>query len=121
MTQTAITLKTFVGSFGLPAYCANTVPDDVQLPYLTYPNVEPEWNQKTTFYIQGWFNATDNDTLITKADQILREVGTGIILGMDEGSLVIYPENPSFQQMTEENVQSFYLNFSLNSYHIPGV
>ena len=51
MKQTAKTLKEFVGGFGIPAYATNSVPDDVDLPYLTYPIVEPEWSKKASFYI----------------------------------------------------------------------
>jgi len=120
MTSTAKALKTFVGSFGLPAYTNDTVPDDVQLPYLTYPNVEPEWNGKATFFIEGWYRTTGNADIVAKADQIVREIGTGIILNMDVGYLVIYPENPLIQTIVDGDTRSFYINLSVNSYHVPG-
>ena len=58
MRDVAKAMKTFVGGFDLPAYTTDTVPDDVELPYLTYPATQPEWSSKATFYIQGWFRAT---------------------------------------------------------------
>jgi len=120
MRQTAKTLKTFVGGFGLPAYAAETVPKDVTLPYLTYPVVEPEWNQKATFYIQGWYRTTDYSEMLEKADQIIREVGRGITIGDESGYVVIYPESPLVQTMVSGDVRSFYINLSLNAYHLPG-
>ena len=123
MRAVAKTIKTFVSGFDLPAYAANTVPKDVQLPYLTYPIVEPEWDQKASFYIQGWYRTTNYSDLLEKADEIIREIGTGIILSMETGSLVIYPETPVFQSLlddTDNDVQSFYISLSINAYHMPG-
>lgn len=122
MRNVAKALKQFVGGFGLPAYALNTVPKDVEIPYLTFPIVEPEWNQKATFYIQGYFRTTKYEELLTKADQIVHEIGTGIVVNMDEGFLVIYPETPLIQTLVEDNdVRSFYINLSINAYHMPGV
>ena len=123
MMQTAKTIKDFASGFGIPAYATQNVPDDIELPYITYPVVEPEWNQKATFYIQGWYRTNSYTEMLAKADQISREIGTGVIISMDEGYLVIYPESPLVQTMidSDHNVRSFYLNLSINSYHIPGV
>lgn len=120
MRAVAKTLKTFVSGFDLPAYAVNTVPKDVQLPYLTYPIAEPEWNQKATFYIQGWYRTTEHSAMLAKADQIVREIGEGIIVGMETGSLVIYPESPLVQIQTDGDYKSFYINLSINAYHMPG-
>lgn len=122
MMETASALKVFVGGFALPAYASNTVPDDVQLPYLTYPLVEPEWNQKATFYIQGWYRSTSWEDVLKKADEIVKEIGTGVTISTENGFLVIYPETPLIQTMVEDNdIRSFYINLSINSYHMPGV
>lgn len=120
MRQTANALKSFVGGFGLPAYATETVPKDVLLPYLTYPLTEPEWNQKSTFYIQGWYRTTDYSEMLEKADQIVREIGTGIIINTESGYMVIYPETPIIQTLVDGDVRSFYINLSLNAYQMPG-
>lgn len=121
MRSTAKALKEFVGGFDLPAYALNSVPDDVQLPYLVYPVIEPEWDQKATFYIQGYFRTTSYTDVLEKADEIAREIGTGIRLEMDHGYLVIYPESPLIQTLVDGDERSFYLNLSINSYHMPGL
>lgn len=120
MKAVAKAMKQFVGGFGLPAYTTQTVPDDVQAPYLVYPLKEPEWNQKTSWYIQGWYRSTSNADLVEKADQIAREVGTGITINTDSGYLVIYPETPLVQLMTDGDFRSFYINLSINVYQVPG-
>lgn len=120
MMQTAKALKEFVGGFGLPAYATETVPQDVLLPYLTYPLTEPEWSQKSTFYIQGWYRTTSYADMLQKADQIVREIGTGVTISTDDGYLVIYPETPAVQTLVNGDIRSFYINLSLNAFHTPG-
>lgn len=120
MRATAKALKQFVGGFGLPAYTNQSVPDDVQVPYLTYPLKEPEWNQKTSFYIQGWYKSTSNADLTAKADEIVKEVGTGITISTDSGYLVIYPDTPLVQLMVDGDYRSFYINLSINAFQMPG-
>ena len=122
MRTTAKALKQFVGGFNLPAYAENTGPEKTQLPYLTYPIVEPEWNQKASFYIQGYFRTTDYSPILEKADEIMGAIGEGIKLDMEHGYLVIYPETPFIQTMVSEdkNIRSFYLNLAINAYHMPG-
>lgn len=120
MKALAKALKTFVGGFGLPAYTVGSVPKDVQAPYLVYPLDEPEWSEKSTFYIQGWYRTTSNAELTAKADQIVREVGTGITINTDSGYLVIYPDTPLVQMITDGDMRSFYINLSINVYQMPG-
>lgn len=120
MRAFAKALKGFVSNFGLPAYAIGSVPEDVQVPYLTYPMNEPEWNQKATFFIQGWYRSTSNAALAEKADEIIREVGTGITISTDSGYLVIYPESPLVQFLTDGDYRSFYINLSVNSFQMPG-
>ena len=120
MRETAKALKTFVGGFDLPAYTTETVPQDVELPYLTYPLSQPEWNQKASFYIQGWYRDTSYTEMLEKADQIAKAIGQGKTITTDHGFLVIYPESPLIQILVDGDIRSFYLNLSINSYHMPG-
>lgn len=120
MKAVAEAMKQFVGGFGLPAYTTQSVPDDVQAPYLIYPLVEPEWNQKTSWYIQGWYRSTSNTDLVEKADEIVKEIGTGITISTESGFLVIYPDSPLVQMMNDDDYRSFYINLSINAYQVPG-
>lgn len=123
MRAVAKALKTFVGSFDIPAYALNTIPKDVEMPYLTYPIVEPEWDRKATFYIKGYYRTTDYSDLLEKADAIAEAIGTGKKIDLEHGYLVIYPETPLIQTLVEDenDVRSFYINLSINAYHMPGV
>lgn len=120
MRTAAKAMKEFFSGFGLPAYTVETVPEDVPIPYLAYSLQEPEWNQKTTCYVQGWYRSTSNAALAEKADEIVRAIGTGIRLNTGVGLVSIYPDTPLVQLMTDGDYRSFYINLSINVYQMPG-
>ena len=120
MRATAKALKDWLSSFGLPVYTAQTIPKDIQVPYLIYPLNVPEWNQKSTFYIQGWYRTTSNADLTAKADEIIQAIGIGIKLRTGGGYISIWPESPLVQLMTDGDYRSFYINLSINVYQMPG-
>ena len=121
MKRVAAALKTFAGSFNLPAYANGSVPDPVALPYITYPIVEPEWDKKASFYLQVWYRTTSNIDVLDKADAICEAIGTCKIIDIEGGHLVIYPESPLVQVMVDGDFRSAYINLSINAYHVPGV
>ena len=120
MLNTARTLKTFFGGFGIPAYTLNSVPDDTPLPYITYPLIEPEWNEQASFYCQVWYPKNRLADLLTKADQVVRAIGEEIKFEQPGGYLVIYPSTPLIQTLTDDDTQRAYINLSINAYHLPG-
>jgi len=121
MYQAAAALKSFFSGFGLPAYAVNTVPEGVQLPYITYSISVPEWNQKATMYAQVWDRSWSNTTIIRVADQITAAIRDGLKIDLEDGYLVIWPESPLCQIMTDGDYRSVYINLSINAYHYPGV
>ena len=120
MRTIANALDEFCNSFSIPAYSENTVPDTVDVPYLIYPIVEPEWNQKTPWHIQGWYRSKSNADLYAKADEIVHAIGTGITIRTGSGFLVIYPDTPLIQTMVNGDFRSFYISLSINNYQMPG-
>lgn len=121
MIQTATALKGFFSGFGLPAYSTDTVPDDVQLPYVTYSLSEPEWDQKASMYAQVWDRSRSNRLILNVADRIAQDIGTGKKIDLDDGYLVIWPETPLIQVMVDGDFRSAYINLSINAYHMPGL
>ena len=121
MYQTAAALKSFFSGFDLPAYTVNSVPEEVSLPYIAYSLAEPEWNQKATMYVQVWDKSRSNVLIVQKADQITAAIGEGKIIQIQDGYLIIWPESPLIQLMTDGDYRSAYINLSINAYHVPGV
>ena len=120
MLNTAAKLKMFFSGFGIPAYTLESVPQNVELPYITYPLIEPEWNEQASFYCQVWYPRNKLEALLTKADQIVAAIGEGKKIDMPGGYLVIYPSTPLLQTMTDDYSQSVYIMLTLNAYHLPG-
>ena len=123
MISTAKALYDFFSGFGIAAYAADTVPDDAELPYLTYPQQEPEWSKKATFYVSVYYRSkTSNLSALTKADEIAQAIGNGVKIHCDGGYVFIWPENPLIQTIPQNgDVRGAYINLSINAYHTPGV
>ena len=121
MRETAKALKTFFSSFSLPAYDEYSVPDDVDLPYITYNLAEPEWDQNATMYAQIWYRTKSNTEVLTKADEIVQAIGNGTTIKLNGGLLVIWPETPLVQIIVDDDVRRAYINLSIRSVHLPGV
>lgn len=120
MLNTAAKLKTFFSSFGLPAYTTDSVPETVELPYITYPLTEPEWNEQASFHCQVWYPKRQLEALLTKADAIVAAIGNGKKFVLQNGCLVIYPSTPLLQIRSDDYSQSAYILLSINAYHMPG-
>lgn len=121
MYQVAAALKTFFSGFGIPAYAENSVPEDVELPYITYSSGVPEWNQKASLYAMVWDRSRSNTKIIDYADQITAAIGEGKTIALTGGHLVIWPETPLIQIMVDGDYRYAYINLSINAYHMPGV
>ena len=71
-------------------------------------------------YAQVWDRSTSNTGIITVADQITAEIGTGKKLDLEDGYLVIWPETPLMQIMVDGDYRPVYINLSVNVYQMPG-
>lgn len=120
MLRTAETLKAFFGGFGIPAYKENSVPDDIKLPYITFPLIEPEWDESASYYCQVWYKRKQVEALLMKADEIVGAIGEGIVFDQDGGYVALYPSSPLIQTLTDEDTDRAYLNLIIRAYHMPG-
>lgn len=120
MLNTAAALKTFWSSFGLKAYTVNTIPDEQELPYITYSLPETEPLQSATHYAQVWYKSTSNAELLRKVDLIKETIGTGVRIDCDGGYVALYPLTPFAQLQVGESPEEryAYLNMQINCYHL---
>ena len=118
MTQTAKALKAFYSGFNLPAYSEDDVPDDAQLPYITYSVTVPRFPDAATHQARVWYRDTSPSKAYAKADEIVAAIGSGLLL---DGGVCLRPGTPLMQkQPSEETMQIVYINLQLNTYHIIG-
>ena len=119
MINTAKALYEFYSGFGLPAYTVSTVPDDAQLPYITYSLIETEPLESATHYAQVWYRDTSNAALLAKVDEIKAALGNGVRIDCDGGYVVLRPMTPFVQLMVDANPENryAYINMQINCYH----
>ena len=117
MTEVAKALKAFYGSFGIPAYTEDNVPNDVKMPYITYTVPQSAVFSSATHQASVWYYGNSNVAVIAKADEILAAIGRGVKLKAGRGFVCIYPGSPLAQmQPADEALAIVYLNLELRSY-----
>lgn len=118
MTNTAKALYKFWSGFGIPAFVEDTVPDDVQLPYITYQLAEPEWRDPTPLYARIWYKDPSLVQVTNKAKEVKLKIGEGISIPTDDGCVVINKGTPFLQFQpyeTDNDVKVAYVNLMLQS------
>lgn len=121
MKDTTKALYEFYSCFSLPVYADGLVPDDAELPYITFDAVDSGLAQPSLHHVRVWYEGTDNEPPSVKADQIITAIGDGIRLSCDSGIVVLYPGNPLVQLQTVESgadrdITYAYINLSVMSY-----
>lgn len=120
MTATAAALFAFYSGFGIPAYTTDTVPDDAELPYITYLYAEPQYQSPVSHYCRIYMRTNSNMELLQKAGEVIRAIGDGVVF---EHGVVIRPETPLVQLLIDEanpDIRTAYINLQLNAFHTPG-
>lgn len=119
MINTAQALYEFWSGFDLPAYTVGTVPDNAEIPYITYSLTETEPLASATHYGQVWYRTTSNAELLAKVDEIKAVIGDGIRIDCDGGYVVLRPITPYVQLMTDLQPENryAYISLQLNCYH----
>lgn len=119
MTNVAIALSTFWNSFNIPAYLEDHVPDDVQLPYITYTQVNPDWRDPGSTQARVWYIGNSFVEVNAKVDEISRVIGEGHSIETEDGLIVLYKDmNFSQPQPFPEDskIRVVYLNLIINAY-----
>lgn len=120
MINTAQALYEFWSGFDLPAYTVDTIPDDAEIPYITYSLTETEPLEAASHYAQVWYRSTSNLALLQKVDEIIRAVGDGVKIDCQGGYVVLRPSGPFVQLMVDQDPANryAYFNFQINCYHL---
>lgn len=113
MKQTAEALYNFASSFGWDAYPEQSVPNDAELPYITYTLREDDFRVPGLIQMRLW-NVSEGYTEINSVvDKIELEVRDGKKLFTESGIIYLYKGSPwcQFQPSEEPNLKIAYLNF----------
>lgn len=115
MTQLALALQKFFSGFGLPAYEENSVPDDAELPYITYEIAAGDWLDQTSISATVWYKGTSYIGLFKKIDEIEKKVDGGLSIQTVDGVVYLFKDTPFSQPIntTDDKVKAVTLLFGI--------
>lgn len=101
-----VALQSFFEGFGLSAYPATSVPEDVVFPYLTYELVLGAWGDgEQSITANLWYYTESEADPTAKAQEISDRIGYGgVLLPCDGGSLWIKRGSPWCQALGDETI-----------------
>lgn len=102
---------------GLTAYDETSVPDDAQLPYMTYETAIDEFNHEVAVTASLWYRSTSWQAITLKEMEIADYIGRGgRMVAYTGGAFWIKKANPWAQRLSEPNddmVRRIVLNASI--------
>lgn len=118
MSTKAAAIQGFLSSFGIPAYAASSVPDDAEMPYITYVLVTDAFTgQESNMEADIWYYGDGEVAPNAKAQEVSDRLGLGgRMLPCDGGAIWVKRGSPFCQVVTDstdDKVKRRYLNLSL--------
>ncbi len=96
-------LHSFWSSFGLVAYDATSVPDNAELPYITYEVSSADFNIDLAQTANLWYRSTSWKDITEKEMQIADYISHGgIMITYDNGAFWLKKGVPWAQRMSDE-------------------
>lgn len=108
MTNTARVLYEFFSGFDIPAYVQDTIPDNAQMPYITYELMEPEPLSYSLMHANVWYKDTSYNAVSAKCDEIKAAIGRGMTIPTGNGFIALFRDNgtPFAQIMSDPNPET---------------
>ena len=107
----------FWSSFSIPAYDENSVPDDAQMPYITYNVVTNSIGNVSLLTASVWYRSTSWFEISKKVDEIAEKLASNGFYSdtLDNGVMWLVQGNPFAQRMSDpedDMIRRYYLNVS---------
>ena len=111
-------LHRFWSQFNLPAYDENAVPDDAQMPYITYEAAFSSFDEgDVTLSADLWYYSTSLTEISQKAEEISQHLGfEGQVLKTDTGYIWVKRRSPFAQRLSDDSdpfIRRIYLSVSV--------
>lgn len=103
MTNVATALYSFWSSFSISAYVEDTVPENAQMPYITYRLAQPDWDSVMSMYARVWYRSTSFTGLAAKVDQISRVLDSGYSISGDGFYMALMKDSNFCQYMPDSS------------------
>lgn len=108
-------IHAFWSNFGLTAYDENSVPDNAQLPYITYSVSYDTFGNNVAMTASIWQKSTSWLLVTQKAKAISEYIGDGgVLLPTDNGSIWIKRGSPFYNRMGQEekDIKRIFINIT---------
>ena len=107
-------IHSFWSSFGLTAYDENSVPDNAEMPRITYNVSEDSIGNVVSMSGSLWYKSDSWREISLKKDEIAEAIGYGLKnIKLDNGYLVIAKGVPFAQRMNDaadDSIRRYYIN-----------
>lgn len=106
----------FWTSFDVPAYDENTVPDNAQMPYITYNVVMDAFENTVGLHASIWDHSTSWSWISKKLDEISEKLPAhgSYLIKLDDGYAWIKRGNPFAQRMSDsDTTRRIYINVEI--------
>lgn len=107
----------FLASFGIAAYTSASVPEDAEMPYLTYDLATDSFEEgEVALAVSLWYRTSSEAEPNAKAEEIRRAIGRGgRVIRYDDGAVWVKRGSPWCQSVTDEDntVKRRYINITL--------
>ena len=104
MTTIAGGLWRFWNQFGVPAYPQDAVPDDVDLPYITYRLGFPDWRSQMSIFATVWSRSTSYAECSALVDEIDETIGECFQIPTESGVLMVYKDINFAQVQPQDDI-----------------
>lgn len=108
----------FWSRFGLNAYDQYTVPEDAQMPYITYSFAMDKMDNIVLLNGSLWYRSTSWKAITQKAEEIANYLNMYNIIPLDEGYLYLYRGTPFAQRMADEDTDVRRIYFNVNAEYL---
>lgn len=103
MTQAAAIYR-FLNSFGIPVYPTTSVPDNAEMPYMTYDLALGSWGDgELDLAVNVWYRTESEAAPNAKVTEISKALFGGRQLACDGGSVWIKKGEPWCQAVEDED------------------
>lgn len=108
-------IQRFWSSFGIPAYDEFSVPEDAELPYITYNAAVGDFEQPVSLTASVWYRSTSWAAISRKADEIGASIVPCKILRVDGGYVYVCKGSPFAQRMSDDDdsIRRMYINMQV--------
>lgn len=90
-------LQAFWESFGIPAYDENSVPDDAQMPYITYQAAVGPFESVVPLSASVWYYGTSWSGVSQKVEEISKRLNTWALVRLDDKQSIFLAKNDTAQ------------------------